>query len=154
MPDQGSADGPADFVLVRCPRCGVSNRIERAKMEGLRPVCGRCRTTLSAALRPVTVTDSTFAAVVERSPLPVLVDLWSQGCPPCRLLAPVLDELAGELAGRVRIAKLNVDENPLTTALFDVRSIPTLIVFKGGREIDRLVGARPKAEIAARLARL
>jgi thioredoxin len=102
----------------------------------------------------MTVTDATFAADVERSPLPVLVDAWAPWCAPCRMIGPVVDELAAELAGRIRVAKLNVDENPATAARFDVRSIPTLLVLKAGREVDRIVGLQPKAEISRRLERL
>jgi thioredoxin len=105
---------------------------------------------LSVEGGPVPVTDATFAAEVERSPLPVLVDAWAPWCDPCRLVAPVVDQLAAELAGRVRVAKLNVDENPSTAARLGVRSIPTLLVVKGGRELDRMVGVQPKAEIARR----
>jgi thioredoxin len=102
----------------------------------------------------VTVTDLTFAAEVEQSPLPVVVDLWAAWCGPCRIIAPVIDELAATMAGRVRFAKLNIDENPATATRFGVRSIPTLLVFRGGQEIDRIVGVHPKAEIARRLAML
>ena len=83
--------------------------------------------------------------------MPVLVDAWAPWCAPCRTIAPVIDELARETAGRVRMAKLNVDENPATASRFGVRSIPTLLVFDGGREVDRLVGVQPKAEILRRL---
>jgi thioredoxin len=103
---------------------------------------------------PVVVTDATFAAEVEQSPLPVLIDLWAPWCGPCRTLAPVIDELAAELAGRVRVVKLNVDENPRTAARFNVRSIPTLLALRAGREIDRIVGVQPKSEIARRLERV
>ena len=75
-------------------------------------------------------------------------------CGPCRMLEPVIEELATELAGRVRVAKLNIDENPKTAARYNVRSIPTLLVLKGGQEVDRIVGVQPKAEIARRLQRL
>jgi thioredoxin 2 len=101
----------------------------------------------------MTVTDATFAAEVERSPLPVLVDAWAPWCAPCRLIAPVIDELAVEMAGRVRMAKLNVDENPATATRFNLRSIPTLLVLRGGREVDRIVGVQPKSEISRRLER-
>jgi thioredoxin len=101
----------------------------------------------------VTVTDATFAEEVERWPLPVLVDLWAPWCGPCRMLAPVIDQLAGDMAGRVRFAKLNVDENPRTASRFQVPGIPTLVILVAGREVDRLVGVQPKAEIVRRLER-
>jgi thioredoxin len=97
------------------------------------------------------VTDATFTNEVERSPLPVLVDAWAPWCGPCRMVGPIIDELAEEMAGRLRVAKLNVDDNPMTATRFGLRSIPTLLLIKDGREIDRLVGALPKAEIVRRL---
>lgn len=102
----------------------------------------------------MTVTDATFSAEVERSPVPVLVDAWAPWCGPCRIIAPVIDELAAEMAGRIRVAKLNVDDSPATAARFGLRSIPTLLVLQGGREVDRLVGVQPKAEIVRRRPRV
>jgi thioredoxin len=97
------------------------------------------------------VTDANFAQEVERSPLPVLLDMWAPWCGPCRMIAPTIEQLASELAGRVRVAKLNTDENPMIGSRFNVRSIPTLLVLKDGKEIDRLVGALPKQEILRKL---
>jgi thioredoxin 2 len=141
-----------DPIVIRCPACGVSNRVPRDKIaSGLEPVCGRCKAPLPIGTKPIAVTDASFTADVERSPLPVLVDAWAAWCGPCRMIAPVIDELAGEMAGRLRVAKLNVDENPATAARFSLQSIPTLLVFKGGREVDRIVGVQPKSEIVRRL---
>ena len=141
--------------LIRCAACGATNRVPQEKIEqGLKPVCGRCKASLSVDGKPVTVTDANFSVEIEGSPLPVLLDMWAPWCGPCRMIAPVLEELAAEMAGRVRVAKLNVDENPVTAAHFNVRSIPTLLVLKAGREIDRIVGVQPKSEIVRRLERV
>jgi thioredoxin 2 len=142
-------------MVIRCAACGVSNRVQPEKIQrGGKPVCAKCKAPLATEGKPITVTDATFSAEVERSPVPVLLDLWAPWCGPCRMMAPTLDELAAEMAGRVRVAKLNVDENPATAARFNVRGIPTLLAIKGGREVDRIVGVQPKAEIVKRLERL
>ena len=140
--------------MVVCPACGATNRVPGDRLaQGLAPVCGKCRAPLPVG-RPQPVTDASFAQDVERSPVPVLVDAWAPWCGPCHMIAPVVDQLATELAGRIRVVKLNVDENPQTAARFDLRSIPTLLVLKDGREVDRLVGVQPKREIARRLERV
>lgn len=141
----------SDALVIRCPACGVGNRVPRIKLDqGLEPVCAP-KTPLRVDIKPIVVTDASFSTDVERSPLPVLVDAWAAWCGPCRMIAPVIDELAEEMAGRVRVAKLNVDENPATAARFGLQSIPTLLVFKGGREVDRIGGGQPKSEIRRRL---
>jgi thioredoxin 2 len=139
--------------LIRCPSCGATNRLPVEEIgRGKKAVCGRCKAPLAAA-GPVSVTDATFASEVERSPLPVLVDMWAPWCGPCRMVGPIVDQIAAELAGRVKVAKMNVDDSPATSSRFGVRSIPTLLVFKDGREVDRIVGAQPKAAIVGRLER-
>ena len=97
-----------------------------------------------------TFTDSNFDEEVKAGV--VLIDFWAEWCGPCKMIAPVLEDIANENKGKLSVAKLNVDENPATASRFDLRSIPTLLIFKGGQEIDRLVGVQPKSEIMRRLA--
>ena len=119
-------------------------------------ICGKCKSPLDVSATttgagPIPVTDQTFAEQVERSQIPVLLDLWAEWCGPCHMLAPTVDQLSAELAGKMKVAKLNIDENPAIANRFGVRSIPTLLVLKDGREVDRLVGVQPKQEILRRL---
>jgi thioredoxin 2 len=144
----------SDTQMIRCPACETINRVPKERIElGLQPVCGRCKQPLSVSDKPVTVTDATFSDEVERSPVPVLLDIWAPWCGPCKMITPVIEQLAKEWAGRVRVAKLNVDENPATAARFNILGIPSMLVLKAGREIDRIVGVQPKSEIVRRLER-
>ena len=95
--------------------------------------------------------DSNFETDVLKSSTPVLVDFWAEWCGPCKALAPKLEEIAGELAGKITVAKLNVDENPGTPGQFGIRGIPTMILFKDGKQIDQIVGNHPKENIVAML---
>jgi thioredoxin 2 len=136
--------------LVRCASCGTTNRLP-SPQPGRKPVCGKCKAPLVEPQGPVQVTDQTFSAEVEQSGTPVLLDLWAEWCGPCHMLAPTIEQLSSEMAGRVKVAKLNIDENPGTANRFGIRSIPTLLVLKGGHVVDRLVGVQPKQEIVRRL---
>ncbi len=145
----------SDSTRLRCPNCGTINRVPLARIDaGEQPICGRCKTPLQVDDRPIDVTDATFAAEVERSPTPVLVDLWAPWCPPCRAQGPVIDQLAAEMKGRVRFAKVNVDDNPQTAQALGASSIPTLVVYKDGQLVDRMVGMQSKGELKSRLARV
>ena len=138
--------------LIQCHSCGATNRVSDEKIiVETRAICGRFKNPLSITSGPLVVNDANFSNVVELSALPVLLDMWAEWCGPCHMLAPVIEQLSEELNGRVVVAKLNVDENPRTAGRFNVRSIPTLLMLKNGREIDRIVGAQPKSEILRQL---
>ena len=98
-----------------------------------------------------TLTDSTFDEEVKAADAPVIVDFWAEWCGPCKMIAPILDEIATEQAGKITIAKLNIDDNPDAARRFDVMSIPTLIVFQDGQPAKRLVGAKPKGALLEEL---
>jgi thioredoxin 2 len=141
----------ANSVEIRCRNCGQLNRVPRARLAD-QPRCGKCRQGLLPH-EPIDVTDAQFAEEVERSPIPVLVDFWAPWCGPCRVVGPVLKEIAKERAGRVKIVKLNVDDNQGTAQRFGIRSIPAMKLFRQGKVIDEMVGAQPKAAIVQNLDR-
>ena len=104
-----------------------------------------------AAKQPLTLTDATFDSEVVQSDRPVLVDFWAPWCGPCRQVAPVIEALASEYDGKAKIAKVNVDDNPQISRQFNIRSIPTLMLFKNGEPVETVVGARPKTQVEALL---
>ena len=136
---------------IRCPRCGAVNRIPAAR-AGRPARCGKCKSPLATAVAPVTVTDANFATIVLEATTPVLLDCWAEWCGPCHMLAPTIDALARDYAGRVLVGKLDVDANPRTAARYEVRGIPTLLIVVHGQVADRLVGVQPRPAIEARLA--
>ena len=135
--------------IIKCTNCGANNRVRTDTKE--QAVCGRCKTPLPKITSPVFVTDANFSSEVENSSLPVLLDMWAAWCGPCRMIAPIIEQLAGELSGKCVVGKLDVDKNPHTASRFGVQSIPTLLILKNGREVDRLVGAQSKDAIMKRL---
>jgi len=135
--------------IVKCSRCGTRNRIPIGRL-GEKPLCGKCKTPLAVGAfhnSPVTVTDATFESEVMGYPGPVLLDAWAPWCGPCKMVSPILEDLARTYAGRVKIAKLNVDENPMTASKYAIRSIPTMFFFNNGKMVNSVVGALPKEEI-------
>lgn len=169
------------MTVVTCEKCGAKNRVdERVTVVGKEPVCGRCGARLPSGdasyassstasssgsathssggredeSKPKVVTDATFArdVIAASNTRPVLLDCWAAWCGPCRMVAPTLDALAAESAGLYRIAKLNIDENPQTSAALGISSIPTLFIYKNGQQVDRIVGAQTKQVLASRLA--
>ena len=102
-------------------------------------------------MHPLEITDANFATEVEQSDVPVLIDFWAVWCGPCRMIAPIVEELAGEYQGKAKIGKLDVDNNPGVATKFGIRSIPTILIFKGGKLADQIVGAVPKGVIVEKL---
>ncbi len=125
--------------------------LERLKLKKMKELLGRLvGAGKGSSDKPVELTDQDFKSFVRSGGL-VVVDFWAPWCPPCRYLAPIIEELAREYAGRVKFGKLNVDENPKTARRYGIRAIPTLLVFKDGSLVDRIVGAMPKHMLEARL---
>ena len=138
-----AAAGPQSILV--CASCGKKNKI-RPSATGA-PHCGSCGTVLPWL---VTASDATFDVEAEASPA-VLVDLWAPWCGPCRVVGPIVEDLAREYAGRLKVVKVNVDDNPALAQRFQAHSIPTLVVLKKGRVVDRIVGALPKSALTVRL---
>jgi thioredoxin len=136
--------------VIRCSSCGQANRVPELGV-GKKAVCARCKAPLGGGGgTPVTLTDADFQAAIKSGAW--VVDFWAAWCGPCRTIAPVVEQLAAERRN-VRFGKLNVDENPRTAASFKVQGIPLLVFFRDGAEVGRLVGAVPKPQIEAELAR-
>jgi len=133
-------------LIVSCPSCQKKNRLPPSA-KGF-PRCGACRAPLPWLVES---SDGDFEAVVEEAGQPVLVDVWAPWCGPCRLVAPVVEQVARDMAGQVKVVKVNADESPGVSARLGVQSIPTLIFFRNGKEVDRVVGALPAAQLMKRV---
>lgn len=128
-------------LTVRCQFCDTWNRIEATKVIA-GPKCGKCGKPILLE-RPVMLNDDTFPRTINESDVPVAVDFYADWCGPCRMMAPAVDALAAHLQGKALVAKLNTDESSRTASGFNIRGIPTTIVFKGGKEVARQSGAMP-----------
>ena len=137
--------GAKPLSTLTCASCGKRNRI--APSERGTPHCGSCKAALPWL---VEASDATFD-VEARAAVAVLVDLWAPWCGPCRFVGPIVEQLSRELAGRLKVIKVNVDDNPALARRYDASSIPTLVVMRDGRVVDRIVGALPKPDLAVRL---
>jgi thioredoxin 2 len=129
-------------VTVRCAFCSQLNRIDLARAAD-RPQCGECGKPILLD-RPIKVSDDDFSKTVEGSEAPVLVDFYADWCGPCRMVAPFVDRIAHDNVGKLLVAKVDTDRAPNVAMRFGIRSIPTLIVFKGGKEVERSVGFEPE----------
>ncbi len=138
--------------MYRCSTCGAFNRVREPRPAG-EPTCGRCHRTLDLSGKPQEVDGDGLKRALGSSPVPVLVDLWAPWCGPCRSSAPVVDTLGRSRAGRLLVLKMNTDENPQAASELNVRGIPTFVLYVGGREVQRLSGAMPLAEMERWLAR-
>ena len=141
------------MAIITCSKCGAKNRVDETRASHEVPKCGRCGTALSLApAHPIVITDANFSAeVLAAKSIPVLVDCWAAWCGPCRSIAPIIDQLATESAGRWKIGKLDVDANQRTAAQYRIESIPALLIFKDGKKVDQLIGGYPKPAILAAL---
>ena len=157
---EGAANASAirshlDFMLGTAPRPAVATGPAVPLADTAVPPAPPPSSTVGTdGSAPVVVTDATFQTQVLQAAQPVLVDFWAPWCGPCRMVSPIVEELGRQYAGRLRVAKVNTDENPINASRLGIMGIPTLIFFKNGREVDRVVGAVPKAALQSRVERV
>jgi thioredoxin 2 len=133
-------------AIVRCRSCGAKNRVKLDLLASL-PSCGRCKSRLSVPDRALNVSEGEFLEEVLRETIPTAVDFWAPWCGPCKMVSPVLEDIADKHPGKIKVVKVNSDENPGLSQRFGIQGIPTIILFRDGKEVDRLVGAAPRDNI-------
>ena len=129
----------ADALHLVCPHCHSTNRVPGDKL-GAQPKCGKCKQPIFSG-HPVSLSQQTFAQHISRNDIPVLVDFWAPWCGPCKMMAPVFEQAAAQLQPRMQLVKVNTEEEQALAMQYNIRSIPTLAIFKQGREINRMAGA-------------
>jgi len=152
-PTCGRCHAHLDDMIIRCLSCGTKNRMPEDRLHQ-RPLCGKCGIPLVIRKGegiPLEVTDETFAREVLAQSGAVLADFWASWCGPCRMMEPMLEDLAAKYAGGVKFVKLNIDENPLTASQYNIRNIPTILLFREGKLANRLVGTLSKEGIEKHL---
>ncbi|HEV8501966.1 MAG TPA: thioredoxin TrxC [Casimicrobiaceae bacterium] len=138
-----------DPLHLVCPHCDTTNRVPRERLADA-PVCGHCGKALFDG-HPLALTAANFERQVTRNDIPVVVDFWADWCGPCKMMAPVLQDLAREWKGRITVIKIDTDKKPELASRFGISGIPTLILFKGGREAHRITGAMPLPDLKREL---
>jgi thioredoxin 2 len=133
-------------VILRCASCGTKNRVRLDKISSL-PRCGRCRKQIRIPDRAIDIGEGELMQEVLRETIPTAVDFWAPWCGPCRMMGPILNDIAKQYAGRIKVVKINSDENPSLSMRYGIQGIPTLLLFRDGKEVDRLIGAAPKSQI-------
>ena len=138
-------------IIIACNQCRTKNRIPLSRIHD-NPICARCKASLSGIpFKPIDVDDSTFKQEVLEHTGTVLVDCWAPWCGPCRSIGPILEALASEFAGQIKIVKINMDQNPIISSKYAIQSIPTMLFFTNGKRIDSLIGAYPKKDIVNKI---
>ncbi len=137
----------SDSLHIVCPHCNSTNRVASSRL-GDGPKCGRCKQKLFSR-SPIELTTANFSKHISNSDIPVVVDFWAPWCGPCKMMAPAFQEAAARLEPRVRLAKVNTENEQMLASQYGIRSIPTLVVFKGGREASRQAGAMDLGRLLA-----
>jgi len=135
-----------NFFIVRCSICGSKNRIFLEKINSI-PRCGKCKLEIMIPNRAISINANDFKKEVLEETIPTAVDFWAPWCQPCKIVSPILEDIAKNYMGKIKIVKMNSDDNHKLSSLFEIQGIPTILFFMDGKEVDRLVGVAPKEHI-------